>query len=332
MKSLNHLFKGGLILSATMLFFSCKRQIEEPLEKEVAATVSSASTGCKPTFLGAITKRPNDLTFWTTLMQKWYDGNGRLSNIKAAITYNYSEVYSNEFILPWGVVTYEGNQIYVHDQERLVLRVTLDAQQRAAASYFYAQAPPNQINEIDTSYYYYTGDRLTQIFSIRKAGSSPSRGVMYNLEYDAYGNIRKVFTGNTQGSSHTYFVYDYSKPVNGMFGYYQISMALRMMEYMDLVRFPMHHELMVFLRGDYQPGFGYPNDTYPLFLWHYLDHEYNANNLVEKYRTNVLGIGNDFGDTFYTGWDCGGTTNADPVSRTKISSIESLDDFNKVYR
>lgn len=326
MKSLNNLFNGTLILSASLFLFSCTKHITEPQEEKVTATMQSPVTSCKPTVFGVLVTFPNNNTIWKTLMQKWYDGNGRLSNIKANISL-YHEIWGgDQLTLPWGVVTYHGNQVYVHDNGKMLLRVTLDDQKRPLASYYYSDAKePGQYNEIDTSYYYYTGDRLTQVFSLRYFGNPMA--LMYNFIYDAHGNLVRVQTGNSPNSYKAHFTYNYNKPSNGMLAYFNISTPLKLMEYMDLVHFPMHHELTQFLSGAFAPGSPYPYETFPVYVWDYMNHSYNGNNQVQSYEVR----GPSARGTLYTGWDCGSAPAADAVNRARTGHISSLEDFKQRF-
>ena len=325
MKSLHHLINGGLILSATLFLFSCTKQMEEPQE-DVAATVSSASTDCKPGVLGVLSTFPNNVgSQWRTVMQKWFDGNGKLSNIKANIGTANDVLNPGEFNLAWGTVTYNGNQVYLHDNGNLVLRVTLNGQGKPEASYFYMQSPPHGYAEIDTSYYYYTGDKLTQMVSLRHYPIT-SYSITYDFYYDAYGNIERVESGNTPGSAvRIRYIYDYSKPNNDMLPYTYISIASKLLEYMDLLRLPMHHELSLFIRGAYAPG--YPYDIFAVNLWNHFNYTYSGNMLAQSYQVPQ----GSFNNTFYTGWECNSTTNADPVSRARTGPIQSLEEFKQRF-
>ena len=329
MKSLNHLYKGGLILSVTLSLWSCKKQIAEPqpAEKEIAATVQSASTDCDPSILGVNIAYSNGDTYWKTLMQKWYDENGKLSYIKANIS-NDGHISPGEdiFMLPWGVVTYHGNQVYVHSNGQLLLRVTLNEEGQPEASYFYMQKAPNHwYTEIDTTYYYYTANRLTQMYNLRHVGTNV-QSIMYNFYYDAHGNIERIQSGNSSGSVHIRFAYNYSKPSNGMLPYTYISFPFRLMEYMGVLKLPMHHEVIEFVRGAYTPGSLYEYEIFATQAWGYANHVYNANNQVEKYTINGAGSV----ATLYTGWNCG-STSSQSVNRSRPSHVNSLEDFKQLF-
>lgn len=329
MKSLHHVVHGGLLLCTAMFLFSCKKQITEPQanENSVIAAASSASAACKPTVFAALTKLPNDQTIWTTLFQRWYDGQGKLRNFKASITTSYSTVFdpgANK--INWGVVSYEGNQVYVHDNGKLVLRVTMDAQNRPEASYFYSPPSPDY-SEIDTSYYFYTGDKLTQIYSIKSVRNSPSRGTMYNLAYDMYGNIIKIFTGNSPNSYQAHYKYDYNKPTNRMMAYNITQMSIQVMEYIGLINLPMQHELVQTRSGAYSPGSSFPFETFPVYGWDYKDHV-QSGGYVTSYQSDLV----SFRNTFYTGWDCGSSSSSSAVNRATIKPIESLEDFKQQFK
>jgi hypothetical protein len=331
MKSLNRVLHGGLLLCAALLLFSCKKQIAEPKAKEndVIASASSASAACKPAILGCLSLAPSTgQTFWTTIYQRWYDGQGKLSNFKANISQNHETVFVPAFKIDWGTVSYHGNQVYVHDNGKLVLRVTMNAQQRPEASYFYGNTPGTGYSEVDTTYYFYTGDRLTQYYSIKSVLNSAPRGTMYNLAYDSYGNIIKIFTGNSNGSYQAHFKYNYNKPTNGMMGYYITQLSFQVMEYTGLINLPMQHELVQFYAGSYQPGSTlYPYETFPVWVWDYTDHV-QSGGFVSSYQSTAA----SFRHTFYTGWDCGSSPAAGAVNREASKPIQSFEDFKQRFQ
>ena len=122
----------AILLSASVLLFACKKQVAEPQQaKEVAAGVET-NNDCRATVLGMQSN-----TAWNTLMQRWYNSDGKVAFLKAKIGWN-SYITSNYFLidLAWGEMTYAGNQVYLKDvyRDKHEMRVTLDDDGRAVAS------------------------------------------------------------------------------------------------------------------------------------------------------------------------------------------------------
>lgn len=292
------------------LFSSCKKQVDQPhiAEKETASF--AAGTSCKPVVIG----RGGGGT-WSTEMQKWYGSDGRVAYLKANL------LGAIEPMLPWGEVTYHNNnQVYIRNVlfNDTLLRVTLDAQQRPVASYFlYTRT---QVPYRDTSYYYFTGNRLDSIISLFGPYFSVS-GITFRkiyFTYDMYGNVVRIEEGTTYGLGSVWnLTYDYTKPVAGMFPAYMIDRPYQLLQYLDLLHFPVHHQLV-----------SAPMTLFGLtWLDNYSNYQLLENGLVQSYsNTDVFGTTR----TYYTGWDCGSAPAA-PVDRKK-DTITSFEDFMKRYR
>lgn len=311
----------GIIISASLFLFSCKKQIEEPQAREVAAT-AQAINNCKPTIHAMLVQRYSTQT-WHTLMQRWYGNDGKIAYLKAHLNW-VPELYETFVVnLEWGQMTYEGNQIYLKDvlRNKLLMRVTVDAEGRPAASY-YDFNEPFQLAYKDTSYYFFTGSRLDSILSITKYENFAAGFSKIRFYYDAYGNLVRI--GDV--GSRMVLKYDYSKPAgDGMVTSYQFTLHHKLMEYMDLLHFPSQHRLVSAVLGQY-PSPGYPDDIYPVYGWDYGDYEFN-NNLVSSY-TN----GTTYYRKYFTGWECNpAPANNDAVNR-QSTTINSLEDFQRRFQ
>ena len=284
-----------VVSAATCLFSfsSCTKQIDKDLIAENQASAFSATPSCRVVSQSYV----SEAGFWINEMQKWYGDDGRVAFLKA----NPSEGHS----LPWGVVTYHNNnQVYLKDATRLdtVLRVTLDANQKPAASYYrinYLYTP-----FIDTSYYYFTGNRLDSILSIFQPFLDKTAPTFRKLlfSYDMYGNLVRIYETYDGGSSglndRWEFFYDYTKPVTGMLPSFSIDRPYRLMQYLDLLNFPMHHQLKTLSRT--LLGLTYRID--------YSNYQLLDNGLVYSYKHQFVPVPGSASSpvTFYTGWDCTG--------------------------
>src|SRR4051812_22769607 len=200
MKKFEKLIACGSIVFALALT-SCKKQIDQPLPDQTSTQLStSAASECKPAIY-ATYQTGSDT--WTTLVQKWYAGD-KIQYIK---THFNGGMFHNEYTLniDWGEVIYEGNQVRVRDvaKDQIVFRATLDEQGKPVASYLYNYVD-NSIQNlyIDTSYYYYTGERLSYIFQLYENrfnnGVSNHGWEQYTFTYDASGNVANYFVKNEE--------------------------------------------------------------------------------------------------------------------------------------
>jgi len=316
MKNFNPLIPFGAALTASLLFFSCQKQIEKTTSNEsLSSTQSIATTDCKPAFLGVYAASGA----WNTLAQKWYSS-GRVKYLKAksgayAGTFNdpYLELL---FDLNWGEVSYQGNQVYVTDvlNNRPYLRVTLDNFGRPAASYFYNQNPPGIAYWNDTTYYYYNGDQLDYVISLYQTNSygAPLSGFRkFSFSYDSYGDLARV---ERNDGSVTTFQYDYSKPITGIISDFQVTSSLKLVEYLELMQLPMHFALT---RIDVQPfGISYVYKNHVM-----------TDQLVQSYEYDDV-FKNHY--TFYNAWDCGATPTLNATSNPG-KGISNLKEFREVY-
>jgi hypothetical protein len=336
MKRVNRSLAGGFMLSALLLLFSCKKQINEPAANDKAAaaneaarSLQAASTDCKPAVFGVITDHTSFPQTWGTIAQKWYSG-GMVSYMKVSDNEapNVSAQFEPGLNIEWAEVTYQGNQVYVRDvmKDRMVMRVTLDAQGRPAASYLNNQTD-NADNSYskDTAYYYYTGDRLDSIVTLsetRLTGVTPFFHTRkFKLMYDMHGNISQVdipvlSSGISQGS-RMLFKYDYSKPVDGIINNYRINVSQKLLEYLELLTVPMHHAVTEISFGTYI-GPPSPMEVFNLIDQRKYEDYVITDGLVHSY-TNTR-VNNKY--TFYSGWECGAGSN---------KTITTLDQFLQRY-
>jgi hypothetical protein len=254
--------------------------------------------------------------FWKNIMQKWYDGSGKLQNIKIDIGEEFNIYAGYKIQIPWGEVTYEGNQVYVKDVagNKRVLRVTLDGQGRPAASYFtYAATSPNY-NFRDSIYYYYDNNGQLDFLFL---ASNTVQGRIIDISYDGHGNISRAGGMN--------FIYDHSTPVSGMLANFVLTgfpsdYHLKFMEFMGLLKLPMHHKLLE-VRSDLSPV-----NTY-LYWWQFANQVISSEGLVTSYKdVKARPYENNI---FYTGWDCANASPA-PTNRQK-TVISSLEQFQQLY-
>ena len=329
MKKFFHFFSTALVLYAFIFLFSCKRSNLPPANDEVASTVHSSNTNCKPVVLGALFTTPANTSFWQTFMQKWYDGSGKVSNLKVNLPF-LNNTNSGAFLeVPWGEVLYLGNEIHFRNvlKNTTILRVLLDDNGKPSVSYFFDQRPPNQPSFADTSYYYFTGNRLDSIKSTYdfKPGNNPL-SLKYDFSYDAFGNMVKMSTGETPSSFRMVFEYDYLKPANGMVGIHQRNLAWTLLGYLEVLEIPMHHAVKNVIYGAFDPGSSFPHEIFPVIIWTYGDHVID-NGLVQSYKLTS----EFFKNTFYTGWECGGSPAPDASNRQR-SEINSLRDFQQRFK
>jgi hypothetical protein len=224
--------------------------------------------------------------------------------------------------MDWGEVTYEGNQVYLRDvpANKIIFRVTLDEQGRAAASYYNYQVQGGYLK--DTTYYFYTGNRLDSLIHFYEtylyAPNAHYSWAKHKFIYDSYGNTTAMV--NPQFGT-VFFKYDYTKPVTGMTSEFHLLNSLKLMEYMDLLKLPMHHALTRITYGHYD-GAGIFRPAF--------DKEYHDYVIADGYVQSYVS-GDRFKETFYNGWDCGGLTSAiNPNGRQK-QGISSVEEFKKLY-
>jgi len=268
-------------LIALVCLFSCQKQLRWPDEPTVKLL---PETNCKPAVLGVYAGAS-----WTTIAQKWYV-NSKVGYLKTMIAASGEEPALQ---IDWSELTYEFNQVYLRDalnNNKIIMRVTIDADGRPEASYYYNGA------HTDTTYYYYTDKRLDSTISIYQVQSLNS-WEKYKFSYDIYGSIEKI--EGFPNVQQLNFKYDYTRPVAGIVCNYQLSIPLKLMAFMELVKLPARHEIV-----------------------EYQNYMINGSGLVHNYLSN--------NNTYYTGWECG-TMNSPMVGSGRQQGITSLTEFKALY-
>jgi hypothetical protein len=326
---------GISLLAVPLLMTSCKKQLQEPRLAEavtndaIGSPAAAATVACKPTVFAVSIEFPNGHKIWKTIMQKWYGNDGKLAYLKAHLGTDY-DTYNSQISIDWGELRYHNNnQVYLWDvlRNRQAMRVTIDAQGKPLASYMDYRETPNELGYIDTSYYHYTGSRLDSILSIRKnAANFPSHLTKFIFAYDAYGNVTAVQSGNYPGAVRLRIMYDYSKPIAGIVPIHQLGMQYTLLDFMDLLHFPIHHQPVRAVFGAYQPGMGFPNDIADAFIWEYCNYVMQDNNLVYSYMNPVRSFYTR--KTFYTGWECNSMVTCTGKQRADVNSLEA---FRQLY-
>ena len=248
-----------IVLAASFCFSSCQKQLRWPDEPVTPGVQLLPETNCKPAVLGV-----QSGSSWTTIAQKWYV-NSKVSYLKTIIDPSGIEPGLS---MDWGELTYEFNQVYLRDvasNNKIVMRVTVDADGRPEASYYYNGS------HSDTTYYYYTGKRLDSTISIYEIDATHS-WQKYRFSYDIYGSVEKI--DGFPNVQQLQFVYDYTKPVAGIIWNFQLATPIKLMEFMELVKLPMRHAFM-----------------------QYKDCMINGNGLTHSYMASS--------NTYYNGWECG---------------------------
>lgn len=310
MKQINHLSRRAIVLAALIaIFSSCKKQMSEQIPPEIVTSAGVTANNCKPVNFGAFSDYGGTFRYWTTFMQKWYDQNGRLEYLKANF-YNDPEFFSTHSYILWGRLIYHNNnQVFLDEGFNYYrMRVTLDAQQRPAASYYFHPGDPGLSRKHyikDTSYYYFTGNRLDSTISLytQREGETPSF-FKHRYTYDSYGNLVEI---SVNGDPWKTITYDYSKPVTDMMtfpGEFGIPfIPYRLLEYMDLLHFPVHHQIA----------------------------EYNNYQLLDNGRVySYKKVTENYTRTFYTGWQCGNIAPASGVNR-QMNGPATLEEFQRMY-
>lgn len=310
-----------ILIALTLFLFSCQKSLHWPPGEEPLVVQVLPETDCKPSVLG-LHSEPGSGNGWSNFAQKWYTSN-KLTYLRAYIgaspTFAGPVGMEPSLTLDWGQVFYDGNQAYLKDvaENKLVLRVTIDNQGRAEASYYYNET--NGTYQYDTTYYYSTGTRLDSTVSVYKtllSGTTPVDGWQkYKFNYDEYGNIIKVEGFPLQ--LNLSFEYDLSKPISGIISHYHLTTPIKLVEYMELIRLPMHHALV---------KFEVSNRGTVLLRQEYQDYQIDNAALVHSY---VMKSGSNK-YTFYNGWECGTVNNAANISGPQ-TGISSRDEFIQRY-
>jgi len=292
-----------------LILSSCTKQVTQQAEEKITASAITTNT-CKPEVFGVLVHNggPQPFDVWRTLMQKWYDANGKVEYLKAEF-YGSDEDYANLYTqIRWAHVVYFGNQVALDEGSgnSYRMRVTLDEQQRPAASYYFHNGGftgPMANFLSDTTYYYFTGSRLDSTISFTVTAYGFSSAFSKRLyHYDSYGNLTSITSGNDTLVSWTY---DYSQPVTDMLvlpgNGDATNIPMKVMEYMDLLHFRVHHKIV-----------GYD------------DYQLQDNGLVYSYSESSFNK-----RTYYTGWHCDGAS-TQPVNRLR-SSPKTFEEFQQMY-
>jgi hypothetical protein len=335
MKNSNLLHSGSIVLCACLVLLSCKKQILETVpEQSIIAEQAASVNECKPAVLGVYSSYLSSPGSgdWLNLAQKWYV-DGKVKYLKAmhgGMTGTFLDpILDFMFVLNWGEVSYQGNQVNLKDvfDNRLNMRVTLDNGGRPVASYYdYETSPTSYMH--DTSYYYYNGDRLDYIISLYKityGGPSPTFAWRkYVFSYDNWGNIIKAeFPGNTRLTVQ----YDYTKPVRGMMSNFHVTSSLKLLEYLDLIKLPMNHAVTRTNFAVFEGGYP-PNEYfYEMRNSQYKDYVI-IDGLVKSY---VYDDPFPFKRTiFYNGWECDASPSMN-VNNKPENAIANLKQFQQLY-
>jgi hypothetical protein len=332
MRKFNPLF-NLIALAASLLLFSCQKELRWPPEEPPAAGVQVLpETDCKPAVFG-LHSEPTSGTSWTTFMQKWYK-DSKLTYLKALIgpspTFAGTGGIEPGLALDWGEVSYDGNQVYLKDLAKnlVVMRVTVNSQGRPEASYYYNQTNnADNAYQYDTTYYYTTGSRLDSTISIYETvltGTTPFNGWQkYKFSYDIYGSIQQI--EGYPGLFRLSFEYDYSKAVSGIISNYHLNMPMKLMEYLELVKLPMRHALAKVELAQYSSS---SNSFNVLVQQQYQDYAITGSGLVHSYVMKNGNSNNKY--TFYNGWECG-KVNSPMSGSGPQRGITGVDEFKLLY-
>ena len=324
MKNLINVSIGSMMFCASLVLISCKKQIAEKAALPSEASPQTVSAGpCKPAVLGMYDGE------WQTLAQKWYS-NGKVKYLKAQRgrwTPTFDELRDFKFVLDWGQVSYQGNQVYLTDvtKDQVMMRVTLDNQGRPIATY-YDYRPSAGTYMRDTTYYYYKGDRLDYMISLYgripdEAFPTPIHGWWkFVFSYDDKGNVTKA---EFPESLRYIITYDYTKPVTGIMNNLHITSSLKLLEYLELIELPMHYAVTSI---NMESLSWYPDPAYhEVFYSPYKDYAITdglVNSYVGDFPFKIV--------TFYNGWECG-TGPLMNVTNAHGKIISNLQQFHQLY-
>jgi len=282
-----------LVCIALSIVTSCKKSINEKEEETNSVALATPDNSCKAIGLGLAFNDNTGNPRWENLMLKWFNGQGRIDNLKSIIYWYFQSPSSNSkaFALDYGKVTYDGDEVHVRDvlYNDEVFKVKLDAQKRPIISWFDHHGRNFSTFRYDTSYYFYNSDNQLESMIMHRADVSGGHGI-FNLQfnYDPAGNLVLV---NIAGGTYE-FRYDYTRTNTGMVSNYLISVPIKLLEYLDLLKLNHHHQLQSVLSR--APG------GYPVLGWQYLNIETNPFGKVTRYD----GTDGSPINTYYTAWDC----------------------------
>ena len=326
MHKCNYLLVGNCLL-ATLMLFSCTKEISESTPNAVDGANSTPAvmlpaSNCKSEVFVSYN---HAIDFWATLEQKWHS-NGVLTNLKVTFGTTTNAFPFVPFFLPlimdWSDISYRGNQVYItrFPQNQQLMRVTLNPNHLPEALYYNDIVFSGRYYK-DTSYLYYTGTILDSMVSLVEyaffANESANRSTAkYRFSYDVNGNLSAVdmpnlSTAQFSDGSRITFKYDLTKPVSGTMVNHNISIPLRLLESMELIKLPMHHALTDYIYASYKKGPGNTETTNTVVEQHFTDYNISPEGLVQSYVLQTSS--NKF--TYYCGWDCGnGSSQLKPVN------------------
>ncbi len=291
MKSILRLL--ALVCIAVISITSCKKSINEQEEVGSSVALTTPENSCKPIGFGLAVKETPGNTKWENLMLKWFDSQGRTDHLKAIIYWFYQSPGTNAkaFALDYGQVTYENDEVHVRDvlYNDEVFKVKLDAQKRPIISWFDHHGRGFSTFRYDTSYYFYNSNNQLESMIMHRADVSGALGI-FNVQfhYDPVGNL--VLADVPDGTYE--YRYDYTRTNTGMVSTYLISVPIKLLEYLDLLKLNHHHQLQnVLWRA---------HGGYPVLAWGYWNIETNPFGKVTRYD----GTDNSPIATYYTAWDC----------------------------
>ena len=302
---------------STSFLSSCNKEIQQPISAEKVQSTNTATSACKATIFAT---NEFNTGVWNTIVQKWYGGE-KILYIKTHFSGGLAgALYHTEPMLniDWGEVTYEGDQVRVRDVEknRLVFRATVQDNKPVATYLYNYTDDANGSLFIDTSYYYYAGDRLDyiiQLFETRYNGAQSRSGwEKFSFVYNPSGTLAYYSTKNEE----TTVEFRYWSTTNASYSDYTLTTAFRMLEYLDLTNLisktTVSEIRMTRLHNPYPPFLYYDKTFYNFSI---------TNGLVGYYLT-PLGSGRL---DYYTGWDCSGTAASSiPSQNNRISSLTQV--------
>ena len=295
-----------------------KGKLEGKKEEKITGTNSFSSNNCRLVATAAMVHLITNKDYWLNTLIKWYDQQGKLTHLKVLIPREWW-MYQKQFYLDYGELRYENDMVYLKNvyYDRTIMKVKLDNKKRPKMSWFLDSLDYGWSTQFlvgDTSEYFYLADgKLDSVHSKFNNLDYP-----WHFVYDEYGNVLRIETTN----SRVNFKYDYSKPTNGMAPDYLFSIPLKLMEFMDLIKFPHHHQLTRVLYGSYWPGAPYEDETYPVYHWAFYDVQSNPDGTVRSYRE--LDNYPEENSIYYNAWDCGANQNILSLNPTQQEFLKAI--------
>jgi hypothetical protein len=287
-----------LLIVASLLFVtlaSCRKQVEKA-DETIMAAINQATGNCKPVGFAVAIRDNSGNTTWKNLFLKWYDQNGRLTNVKLDFDFFGGTQCCPEISIEYGELIYTADEIHLRDVQynEEILRIKLDAMKRPITSWYDGHGRAGQY-QFDTTYYHYDGSgRLDWIEQHRRftPASTETAIDVWKFTYDPDGNLVLI---NRPGKFGGYeFRYDYTQLDHGMTSLHMLSGPTKALEYLDLIKFERRHrisEVIVYAES------GFPN-----IIWSYGNFVVNDMGQVTTYTQ--LSDDSPQRYTWYTAWDC----------------------------